>query len=145
MTTNGDVLFVGRERELGRLLTLLERTLAGHGQVAFVTGEAGSGKTALVHHFCRQVQDVHANILVALGQCDAQTGAGTPYLPFVEVIQLLTSDTVEEAAAETLSEENESRLKRAVGFSRDALLAFGPDLIDVLIPGSGLVVTTGTF
>ena len=40
-------VFVARERELAQLQTFLDRTLAGQGQVAFVTGEAGCGKTAL--------------------------------------------------------------------------------------------------
>ncbi|MFQ5340573.1 MAG: tetratricopeptide repeat protein [Anaerolineae bacterium] len=145
MNTPNDAIFVGRAGELQQLYTLLERTLDGQGQVAFVTGEAGSGKTALTHQFCRQAQAAHAELVVALGQCDAQTGAGTPYLPFAEVIQLLTGDVVEGAAAETLSEENASRLKSVVRFSRDTLLAFGPDLIDVLVPGSGLVITASTF
>ncbi len=145
MTTQRESIFVGRERELAQLHTFLNRTMAGEGQVAFVTGEAGSGKSALVHHFCRQVQAVHANLVVATGQCDAQTGAGTPYLPFVEVLRLLTGDVTEDMADEALSEENASRLKSTVRFSVDALLAFGPDLIDVLIPGSGLMITAGTF
>ncbi len=145
MTTRHNGVFVGREGELGQLRTLLERTLAGKGQVAFVTGEAGSGKTTLVHQFCRQAQDVDTNLVVATGQCDAQTGAGTPYLPFVEILRLLTGDVAGGMADEALSEENASRLKSAVEFSVDALFAFGPDLIDVFVPGSGLMVTAGTF
>jgi Cdc6-like AAA superfamily ATPase len=36
--------FVARERELAQLQTFLDHALAGHGQVCFVTGEAGAGK-----------------------------------------------------------------------------------------------------
>jgi predicted ATPase len=37
-------VFVARERELAQLETFLDRALAGHGQVCFVTGEAGAGQ-----------------------------------------------------------------------------------------------------
>ena len=39
-------VFVARERELGQLNEFLDRTLAGQGQVCFVTGEAGAGMSA---------------------------------------------------------------------------------------------------
>ena len=39
----------GREQELSRLLTVFERTRAGAKELAFVTGYAGVGKTALGH------------------------------------------------------------------------------------------------
>ncbi|MFQ5814295.1 MAG: ATP-binding protein, partial [Anaerolineae bacterium] len=41
-------VFVARERELAQLNEFLNQALAGQGTVCFVTGEAGSGKTALV-------------------------------------------------------------------------------------------------
>ena len=41
-------VFVERERELAQLKAFLDGTLAGQGQVCFVTGEAGSGKTTLI-------------------------------------------------------------------------------------------------
>ena len=36
-------LFVARQGELTQLRQYLDRTLAGEGQVCFVTGDAGSG------------------------------------------------------------------------------------------------------
>ena len=38
---------VGRDRELGRVATLLDAALAGHGRLVLCTGEAGIGKTRL--------------------------------------------------------------------------------------------------
>lgn len=84
--------FVAREKELGQLDSFLDRAFAGQGQVCFVTGEAGAGKTALVTEFARRAQDDHPDLIVAVGQGDAQTGAGDPYLPFREVMELLTGD-----------------------------------------------------
>ncbi|RME43710.1 MAG: ATP-binding protein, partial [Chloroflexi bacterium] len=74
-------VFVARERELAQLNEFLDQALAGHGTVCFVTGEAGAGKTTLVTEFARRAQDAHFHLLVAFGDCNAQTGIGDPYLP----------------------------------------------------------------
>jgi tetratricopeptide (TPR) repeat protein len=49
----GLTTFVGRERELRVLLECFEKAQAGHGQVAFVVGEAGIGKSRLLYEFRR--------------------------------------------------------------------------------------------
>jgi predicted ATPase len=59
------------------------------GQVAFVTVEAGSGKTTLVRAFIAQSQRVHPDLLVAMGSCNVQGGIDDPYLPFQEVLASL--------------------------------------------------------
>src|SRR5215204_7463551 len=82
--------FVGRRRELELLQEFLEKASAGQGQVCFVTGEAGSGKSALVHEFVRRAEAAKADVIAAAGQCNAQTGIGDAYLPFREVLSLLT-------------------------------------------------------
>src|SRR4051794_37107627 len=82
--------FVGRDSEVEQLRTFLDRALAGQGQMAFVAGEAGSGKTALVRAFTEQVQTEHIDLMVAPGNCNAQSGLGDPYLPFRDVLAVLT-------------------------------------------------------
>ena len=57
--------FVAREEQLAQLEATLRRTLAGAGGVAFVAGEAGSGKTALLGEFARQAMAAHADLVVA--------------------------------------------------------------------------------
>jgi len=47
--------FVGRERELGLLLDAFERACVGQGQVAFVVGDAGIGKSRLLLELRRRV------------------------------------------------------------------------------------------
>ncbi|MFQ5855111.1 MAG: ATP-binding protein [Anaerolineae bacterium] len=111
--------FVARERELAQLQAFLDKTLAGQGQVCFVTGEAGAGKTALVTdtsatlstRFARRAQAQHDDLLVAVGDCNAQTGIGDPYLPFREVLGLLTGDVERELAQGAITEENAGRLR----------------------------------
>jgi len=49
--------FVGRARELGTLLDAFERARAGHGQVVFLVGDAGIGKSRLLLELRRRVGD----------------------------------------------------------------------------------------
>ncbi len=72
---------VGRvEAQLGRSL---DAALAGEGQVVFVTGGAGRGKTALMEEFARRAQDAHPDLLVAIGNCNAYPlpQSASPCLP----------------------------------------------------------------
>jgi predicted ATPase len=73
--------FVAREGELERLDRFLDRALAGQGLVCFVTGEAGSGKTALLGQSAQRAQERHRDLVVAIGQGDAQTGRAIPTFP----------------------------------------------------------------
>jgi class 3 adenylate cyclase/tetratricopeptide (TPR) repeat protein len=54
-TDRGLTPFVGRERELGLLLDAFEEARAGRGQVAFVIGEPGIGKSRLLLELRRRV------------------------------------------------------------------------------------------
>jgi DNA-binding CsgD family transcriptional regulator/type II secretory pathway predicted ATPase ExeA len=47
--------FIGRERELEALLDAARRAAAGAGAIAFVSGEAGAGKTRTVDELCRRL------------------------------------------------------------------------------------------
>ena len=78
--------FAARRLELSRLEKFITHALSGEGQVAFVTGEAGSGKTALLQEFSRLSQEEYPDLVVASGNCNAHTGIGDPYLPFREVM-----------------------------------------------------------
>ena len=49
--------FVGRERELRLLFDCFEKAKEGHGQVVFVVGEPGIGKSRLVLEFRRRIGD----------------------------------------------------------------------------------------
>jgi tetratricopeptide (TPR) repeat protein len=137
--------FVAREQELARLRSFLDLALTGQGQVAFITGEAGSGKTALVGEFASRAQERHPDLVVAIGNCNAYTGIGDPYLPFREILGLLTGDVEAKLAQGAITQENVSRLKGLLRWSCNALVQFGPDLIDVFVPGAGLVARAGAF
>jgi predicted ATPase len=138
-------VFVAREQELFQLQTFLAAGLAGQGQVVFVTGEAGAGKTALVTEFTRRAEDAHADLLVALGSCNAQTGIGDPYLPFREVLGFLTGDVEAGLAQGGITQENAGRLRDFLRLSGQALVDLGPDLIEIFVPGVALATRAGAF
>ena len=121
-------VFVARHRELGQLDDLLKQALAAQGLVCFVTGEAGSGKTALVTEFARRAQEQHKDLVVAVGQSDAQTGVGDPYLPFREVLGQLTGDVEGKLVRGAISSENAGRLRRLLTLSGEALVEVGRTL-----------------
>jgi tetratricopeptide (TPR) repeat protein len=132
-------VFVARESELGKLRLFLETALSGKGQVAFVTGEAGNGKTALIQEFARRSQEANSDLIVVLGKCNAQTGIGDPYLPFIEILRLLTGDVEARWAAGFITKEHATRLWNLLPLSVETVLDKGSDLIDIFIPGKELL------
>jgi len=131
--------FVARTTELKRLRETLDLSLAGKGQLCFLTGEAGAGKSTLALEFSRQAQAAHADLLMAVGNCNAQTGIGDPYLPFREILGQLTGDVESKLTQGAISPENASRLQSFLSVSGRAVVELGPDLIDIFLPGAGLV------
>jgi predicted ATPase/predicted Ser/Thr protein kinase len=132
-------IFVAREQELGQLGQRLEASLAGKGQVLFVTGEAGSGKTALLQEFSHRAQGANPDLIVAAGKCNAHTGIGDPYFPFIEIMGLLTGDAEAKWAAGIISRDHAIRLWNLLPLSARALLDSGQDLINIFVPGASLV------
>src|SRR5262245_34981486 len=86
------VPFVGRTEELGRLADRLTHARAGRRQVAFLTGPAGLGKTALAEAFLTspEVRAPAAGVSVARGFCVEQLGPREPYMPVLEALGRLT-------------------------------------------------------
>jgi DNA-binding SARP family transcriptional activator/predicted ATPase len=132
-------IFVARERELAQLDGLLELALAGQGRVTFVIGNAGCGKTALIQEFARRAQVRASDLIVAGGQGNAHTGVGDPYLPFREILGLLSGDVEAEWAAGAMTREQARRLWYLLPLAVQALVKTGPDLIDTFVPGTSLL------
>jgi DNA-binding SARP family transcriptional activator len=82
----------GRQRELAHLERLFAETLAGARRLAFVTGEAGIGKTTIVQGF---LGSARAQAVTARGQCVEHRGAGEPYLPILEALSRLARQSTE--------------------------------------------------
>jgi predicted ATPase/DNA-binding SARP family transcriptional activator/predicted negative regulator of RcsB-dependent stress response len=130
-------IFVARERELAQLDQFLQQALDGHGRVVFVTGEAGTGKTALIQEFARRALDSYPGLVVAAGHSNAHTGVGDPYLPFREILGQLTGDVEALWAAGAMTREQACRLWSALPLTSEALVETGPELIETfLLPGA---------
>lgn len=132
-------LFVAREPELAQLQRWLDLACAGQGRVAFVTGEAGSGKSTLVQEFARRAQLAEPALVVATGSCQAFAGIGDPYLPFRELLALLTGDVEARWAAGAISRDHATTLWALLPQVAPLLLADSPNLINTFIPGAPLL------
>src|ERR1700751_6229676 len=75
---------VGRARELGRLLTLLDEAEAARTVAALVSGDAGVGKTRLIGEVTRLA--ARRGFTVLSGQC-AELGDSVPYLPLADALR----------------------------------------------------------
>ena len=131
--------FVGREQELAQLNAFLDRTLTGQGQVVFVVGGPGRGKTALVDEFTRQALERDAKLVAATGSGNAYSGIGDPYLPFREILGQLTGDVETRWAAGAIGRTQAQRLWEWMPYTVQALVSTGPDLIDTFIPGQSVM------
>ena len=76
--------FVGRRREMAILDDLQKRAAEGKGQVAGIAGEAGTGKSRLLHELRRRVWT--KSVADLTGQC-LSYGGGMPYLPVVNMLR----------------------------------------------------------
>lgn len=75
--------FVGRERELAEAVALWGRAASGEGQVVFVRGEPGIGKTRLTRELARLAQAAGARVLA--DGCHAE--GGPPYAPLAGMMR----------------------------------------------------------
>ena len=130
---------VGRERELHFMSTALDAATTRGVRPIFVVGEAGSGKTTLIHEFVRRAQETHPTLVVASGHCDAQTGIGDPYLPFRDVLALLCGEVETRCAVGAISHHQAQRLWELFPETLDALVSTGRDLIDTFVSADVLL------
>ena len=137
--------FVARESELAAIEKAFRAALTYRGEVVFIAGEAGCGKTALATAFASIAQEDQNDLIVANGNCNAQTGLGDPYLPFREVLSLLTGDIEARWRAKALTRDHALRLWNLVPLAVRSLLDHGPSLIGTLIEGPPLASRAKSF
>lgn len=125
--------FVARARELAQLEAALESAQDSHGQVMFVIGGAGRGKTTLTREFARRATDANPELLVITGNCAAITGVGDPYLPFREALAMLTGDVEAKWEAGLINQQQAERLWKLLPVTLTALVDHGPNLLNNLL------------
>jgi ABC-type oligopeptide transport system substrate-binding subunit/DNA-binding SARP family transcriptional activator/tetratricopeptide (TPR) repeat protein len=137
-------VFVGRETELATLEAYLEKALLGQAQVVFVSGEAGSGKSALLQEFMRRSVTAHPDLAVGWGICNAFFGQGVPYLPFRDVLNMLAGGIQSLYANGTISLNQANHLSTSFPLVVQALVEQGPGLVDSFLSGSTIATRIAT-
>lgn len=97
-------LFVGREAALARLHGGLSEAAAGQQQIAFVAGEPGIGKSALIETFVREAAARHTTLRIARGQCIEGFGGKEAYYPMLEALNRLCEGPQGHETVETLAQ-----------------------------------------
>lgn len=128
--------FVARDMELQRLQAHLTQAQLGQGQLIFVQGEAGSGKTSLVERFAKEARNGRADLFVVRGTCDVYTGVGDPYLPFISILSNLLGDVGAEWMIGLFSDAVAKQFWHLIPFTVRQIIDHAADLIDLFVPRS---------
>ncbi len=131
--------FVSRHEPLKRLHLSLSQAIAGQGQIMLVMGSPGQGKTALVQEFIRQALHEYPGLAAAWGNSRAYFGSGDPYLPFREIMEMLTGQVEHRWEAGSITREHALRMWRLAAYTIRALVQEGPALIGTFIAGQALL------
>lgn len=129
-------LFVGRERELNLLHSHLQAAVAGNGRIIFITGEAGQGKTSLMVEFAYRSLSQYPELVVAAGSCQAIRGIGDPYLPFSDLLAMLSGDWQRTGISGGISAALAQRLLAIAPLTKQAINALAPDVADTILPAA---------
>jgi DNA-binding winged helix-turn-helix (wHTH) protein/tetratricopeptide (TPR) repeat protein len=84
---------VGREPEIGELLSGMERACSGRAQLFCVTGEPGIGKSTVVGQFLAKCSLRGSDCVIAIGRSSERLAESEAYLPILEALESLLSGT----------------------------------------------------
>jgi len=126
-------LLIARENELGQLGNHLEAALAGKIGVAFVSGDPGSGKTALLEAFAASAMAKYPELLVAGARCNPG-GQADPLAPLRRLTGMLAGGGSGEVGWRLVGTDQTVRLRDAAGLVAASLRECGPDLTGTLLP-----------
>ncbi len=116
--------FVGRRYELELLRSRLESARRGQGQVVGIAGEAGIGKSRLVHEFQQGLAAAGVSYLAT--HCFAY-GGSVPYLPVIELVRTICGIS-DPDTPETIAD----KVRRALGEVGLDTVELGPYLLHLL-------------
>jgi predicted ATPase len=128
-------LCVDRAGEINAIQAQLDLAMCGQATLCQVTGIAGSGKSTLLRAFIASLNPIDQPAVIAWGHCDQQTGTIRPLGPWTEILQSFSG-----MADIVVPEEQLRDTNRVFQSIRSILKDLAPDIIELLIPGVGLVV-----
>lgn len=109
LPVSGSVL-IGRSSELSRLGAALKMVSGGRPSVVMVGGEAGVGKSRLVHEFAERSRGAGWRVLI--GGCLELGASGLPLAPFTSVLRDLVRELGAAGVAELLPDGDTRELAR---------------------------------
>lgn len=133
--------FVARQKELRQLEASVEQAVSGKGGAYFLSGEPGSGKTHLMLEVARRAMVKHADLLVLWGECNAYTGQGDPYLPFMNMTRMLVGAADSLVAGNAIFLESARRMWQHLPVIASCLVDSGPQIVSHFIADRGASAT----
>ena len=130
--------FVCREIPLSQMQVALKRTLEGNGELLLVTGSPGQGKTALIHEFIQRALEAYPQLAAAWGDSRDYFGSGDPFLPFREILEMLSGQVEHRWEAGSISHDHARRMWHLTETCAQALVKHGPGLIGTFVSGTSL-------
>jgi len=115
---------VGRDTEIEIFKKLVQRVIAGRGQILAMIGEAGIGKSRLVHEFTRHQLPPGWIVLEATS---VSYGKATPYFPLIEMLRRYFQ-IADGAQAETVRERVVTHILELSSLLKDTI----PPLLSLL-------------
>lgn len=116
--------FVGRVDSMAALMAAYEKVKRGSGQVVGIVGEAGVGKSRLLHEFKNRL--VPGDFLYLEGRC-IHFGGTIPYLPILDILKSYFD--IGEAERDTISRKRvQQKIQQLGGRFLDML----PPILDLL-------------
>ncbi len=119
---------VGREKELHQLDNRLDLVLGGRGQVCFVTGEAGFGKTSLATGLPGAPSNGTRTCSLSSVTVMPIRASAIHTCRSGKFFRMLMGDTDDRIAQGMTTEENAGRLAGFLGVSKRIVADVGPDL-----------------
>ncbi len=118
---------IGRDVELDALSSAIHVLQSDRGGLCVIAGQAGAGKSTIVRELARRHEG--SGLEFAFGRCDEQRVRGVSLLPWRELLEDLTDLTAFEGASTGFGSR-----------ARESVVELAPDLIELLVPGVGLVL-----
>ena len=133
-------LFVpdGREPHLAHLRQAVDNAAAGVPGVVFVSADPGVGKTSLLKEACRLAINDHDDLVVLWGDCTGRSGAADPHQPFRQALGMLIGDISAAGPQQSISDENERRIRIRMAVALASLIDDGRGLIDRFISSEAI-------